>query len=75
MSKMKDELERIRQREYDEYVSFMEWVCDQDIEESVTGENEVEERTDVPSTVGISILPANALNYANNSNYNPKQGA
>lgn len=75
MSKIKDHLERIREKEYDEYVSFMEWVCDQETEVSVTVTNEEEEDREMPSTKGTLIVPANTLNAANNINYSPKKGA
>ena len=73
MSKIKDELVRIREREFDEYVSFMEWVCDQeqDVRESYTLEEE--EDTEMPSTPRTSIVPANTLKAANNINYNPNR--
>ena len=67
MSKIKDEMERIREIEFDQYVSFMEWMCDQKVSEDVT--NEEEESTDVPSTPGTSIVPANTLKVANNPDY------
>ena len=69
MSKIKDELERIREREFDEYVSFMEWVSDQEV--SVDVSNEEEESIDIPSTPGTSILTENTLKAINNAEYNP----
>ena len=75
MSKIKDELQRIRERELEEYISFMEWVCDQNqvVSEHVT--KEVEESSKEPSTTGASIVPANTLKVVNNINYNPLIGA
>ena len=70
MSKVKDGMERIREREFDQYVSFMEWMCDQkEVSEDVT--KEVEEDTEMSSTTGTSIVPANTLKAANNINFNP----
>ena len=69
MSKVKDEMERIQEREFDQYVSFMEWVCEQEVGENDT--NEVEEDTEMSSTTGTSIVPANTLKAANNISYNP----
>ena len=73
MSKIKDELVRIREREFDEYVSFMEWVCDQeqDVRESYTLEEE--EDTEMPSTPRTSIIPSSTLKVANNISYNPNR--
>ena len=71
MSKMKDHLERIRQEEFEQYVSFMEWVCDQKQEVSVNVTNEEEEDTEMSSTTGTPILTSNTLKAANNINYNP----
>lgn len=71
MSKIKEEMERIRQEEYEQYVSFMEWVCDQKPEVSVNDRDEEEESQNKPSTPRTSILPANTLKAANNPNYNP----
>ncbi len=76
MSKIKDEMERIQQQEFDQYVSFMEWVCDQSpkvSENDVT--NEEEESSVEPSTAGTSIVPVNTLKAANNVNYDPRIGA
>ena len=76
MSKIKDEMERTKEIEYEQYVSFMEWVCDQKTEVSESnGTKEVEEDTEVSSTTGTSIVSANTLNTANNINYNPCKGA
>ncbi len=75
MSKIKDELERIREKEYEQYVSFMEWVCDQQQEVSDCNTNEEEEDSSEPSTPRTSIVPANTLKAVNNINYNPKLGA
>ena len=71
MSKIKEAMERTREREYDEYVSFLEWVCDQKVSVNVTDEEE--ESSTEPSTTGISIVPANTLKAVNNADYNPKR--
>lgn len=71
MSKVKDAMERMQDKEFDEYVSFMEWVCDQEVSVNVT--NEEEENTNVPSTPRTSILTSNTLKAANNINYNPNR--
>jgi hypothetical protein len=76
MSKIKEEMERIREIEYEQYVSFMEWVCDQQQEVSESDvANEVEEDSKEPSTSRTSIVPANTLNSVNNIHYNPCKGA
>ena len=76
MSKIKDEMERTQEIEYEQYVSFMEWVCDQRTEESESdASSEVEEDSTEPSTSRTSIVPANTLNSVNNINYNPCKGA
>ena len=69
MSKIKDEMERIREIEFEEYVSFMEYVCDQEVSESEI----VEEEEDLkkPSTPGTSIVATNTLKAVNNPDYNP----
>ena len=72
MSKIKDELERIREIEFEQTISFMEWVCDQEPEVSENDDNEVEESSTEPSTSGTSIVHQKALN---NKDYNPKLGA
>ncbi len=69
MSKIKDEMERIRQRELEQYVSFMEWVCEQEV--SVHGTDEGEEDSLKPSTTETFIVPANTLKPINNIDYNP----
>jgi len=71
MSKIKDEMERIRQQEYEQYVSFMEWVCDQEV--SVDDTNEEEEDSREPSTTGTSIVAINTLKAVNNADYNPNR--
>ena len=71
MSKIKDELMRIQQEEYEHYISFMEWVCDQKVEVSVNVTKEEEEDSAESSTPRTSIVPANTLKAANNINYNP----
>ena len=74
MSKIKDELERIREIEFDQYISFMEYVCDQQKEVSENDvAKEVEEDSKEPSTTRTSIVPANTLKAANNINYNPNR--
>jgi hypothetical protein len=75
MSKIKDEMERIRESEYEAYVSFMEWICDQKHEVSACNTNEVEESSSEPSTTGTSIVATITLKAVNNINYNPKLGA
>ncbi|WP_415405749.1 hypothetical protein ACLHDG_08260 [Sulfurovum sp. CS9] len=76
MSKIKDEMERTQEIEYEQYVSFMEWVCDQKAAVSESDStNEVEEDSLKSSTTRTSIVPANTLNSANNINYNPCKGA
>ena len=74
MAKIKDELERIREKEYAEYVSFIEFVCDQEPAVSVDI-NEVEEDSKESSTEGTSIVHQNTLKAVNNTTYNPKLGA
>jgi len=71
MSKVKDAMERMQEKEFDEYINFMEWVCDQEVSVNVT--KEVEENTNVPSTTRTSILTSNTLKAANNINYNPNR--
>jgi hypothetical protein len=71
MSKVKDEMVRIQELEFERYVSFMEWVCDQEVSE--TGTKEEEENSQEPSTAGTSIVPTNTLRVANNVNYNPNR--
>jgi hypothetical protein len=73
MSKIKEELMRIQQEEFEEYVSFMEWLCDQEQEVSESCTVEEEEDSIESSTPGTSILPANTLKAANNINYNPNR--
>ena len=76
MSKIKDELQRIQEIEFEQYVSFMEYVCDQQQEVSESnGTDEVEEDSKEPSTTRTSIVPTNTLNSANNIDYNPCKGA
>ena len=76
MSKIKDEMERIREIEFEQYVSFMEWVCDQkhEVSDYVTNEEEEESQKE-SSTPRTSIVPANTLKVVNNINYTPKIGA
>jgi hypothetical protein len=74
MSKIKDEMERTKEIEFEQYVSFMEWVCDQQ-EVSDCDTNEEEESSVEPSTPRTSIVHQNTLNSANNINYNPCKGA
>jgi len=74
MSKVKDEMERIQEREFDQYVSFMEYVYNQQKEVSENDvTNEEEESTDVPSTPRTSIVPINTLKAANNTDFNPNR--
>ena len=73
MSKIKDESERIREIEFEQYVSFMEWVCDQEV--SVDDTNEEEGPKEPPSKGRDFIVQKNTLKAANNSSYNPKIGA
>ena len=68
MSKIKDEMERIREREFDQYVSFMEYVCEQEVSVNVT--NEEEESSKELSTPRTSIVPTNTLKAVNNPDYN-----
>ncbi len=75
MSKIKDEMQRIQEIEFEQYVSFMEYVCDQQQEVSDCNTNEEEEDSKEPSTTETSIVPINTLNSANNINYNPCKGA
>jgi len=71
MSKIKEELMRIQQEELEQYVSFMEWVCDQKTDTGVRDMNEDEEDSQEPSSIGTSILPAITLKPINNIDYNP----
>ncbi len=71
MSKIKDQMERDRDFEMEQYYSFMEWVCDQEQEVSENTTNEEEEDIEMSSTPRTSIVPANTLKAANNINYNP----
>ena len=76
MSKIKEEMERTKEIEFEQYVSFMEWVCDQELEVSESkGTNEDEESSEEPSTPRTSIVAINTLNSANNIDYNPEIGA
>ena len=76
MSKIKDQMERDHEHEMEQYYSFMEWVCDQRIEESESdATSEVEEDLIKPSTSRTSIVHHNTLKAANNINYNPCKGA
>ena len=75
MSKIKDELQRIREKKLDEYISFMEWVCDQQQEMSDCNTKEVEEGSFERSTTGTSIVHQNTLKAVNNIDYNPLIGA
>jgi hypothetical protein len=70
---MKDKMERIREIEFEQYVSFMEWVCDQKQDVSESDTSEEEEDSLKPSTARTSIVPANTLKAANNINYNPNR--
>ncbi len=70
MSKIKDQMERIQQQEFEQYVSFMEWVSDQRPEVSESSTFEEEENTNMSSTPGTSIVHQKALN---NTDYNPNR--
>ena len=71
MSKIKDEMERIQELEFERYVSFMEWVCDQQEMSESDVTNEVDEDLEKPSPTRTSIVPVNTLKAANNINFNP----
>ncbi|KYJ87533.1 hypothetical protein [Sulfurovum riftiae] len=73
MSKIKDQMERDHEREMEQYISFMEWVCDQNLEVSEAVTKEEEEDSLKPSTPRTLIVPANTLKAANNINYNPNR--
>ena len=76
MSKIKDEMQRTKEIEFEQYVSFMEYVCDQQQEVSESnGTDEEEEDLIKPSTPGTSIVSTYTLNSANNIDYNPCKGA
>ena len=75
MSKVKDEMERIQQQEFEQYVSFMEWVCENKPEVSENSTFEEEESSKEPSTPRTSIVPSTTLKVANNVNYDPRIGA
>jgi hypothetical protein len=60
-------MKRDQKIEFDQYVSFMEWVCDQEVSDDNT--NEVKEDSEKPSITGTSIVPTNTLKAANNINY------
>ena len=73
MSKIKEQMERDHEIEMEENYSFMEWVCDQKQEVSVSDTNEEEEDTEMSSTPRTSIVHQNTLNPVNNMNYNPNR--
>ena len=73
MSKVKDQMEKLYQEEFERYVSFMEYVANQKTEVSESYTVEEEEDSKKPSTAGTSIVPANTLKAANNINYNPNR--
>lgn len=76
MSKIKEELQRIQDREYEETINFMEWVCDQQQDVGVKNDTkEVGEDIIVSSTTGTSIVSVITLKAVNNIYYEPKQGA
>jgi len=75
MSKIKEALDRTHEIDYKRYVSFMEWVCDQNEAVSDCDTNEEEKNTIVSSTRNTSIVPANTLKAVNNIDFNPKLGA
>ena len=68
MSKIKEQMERDQEIEFDQYVSFMEYVCDQQKEVSDNTTKEEEEDIKMPSTPRTSIVHQKALN---NPDYNP----
>ena len=71
MSKIKDQMERDHDFGMEQYYSFMECVCDQQLEVSESDvANEVEESSSEPSTTGTSIVHQKALN---NIDYNPNR--
>ena len=72
MSKVKDQMEKLYQEEFERYVSFMEYVADQNTEvsESYTVKEEEDSQKE-PSTAGTLIVPTNTLKAANNINFNP----
>ena len=74
MSKVKDQMEKLYQEEFERYVSFMEYVANQNTEvsESYTVEEEEDSQKE-SSTAGTSIVPSSTLKVANNVNYNPNR--
>ena len=73
MSKVKDQMEKLYQEEYERYISFMEYVADQNSKVSESCTFEEEEDSKKPSTPGTSIVPSTTLKSANNVNYNPNR--
>ena len=74
MSKIKDELQRIQEKEFESYVSFMEWVCDQKLEVSDDVNESVEDSIE-SSTERTLHCTSKDFKRVNNINYNPKLGA
>jgi hypothetical protein len=73
MSKIKEALHYQQQIEQEYYVKFMEFVCDQILEDPKKVE---EENSEESSNCTSKILPSNALKPANNEKYfNPLKGA
>ena len=71
MSKIKDKMEREHDFAMEQYYSFMEWVCDQELEVSKSDvANEDEKSSEEPSTPRTSIVHQKALN---NIDYNPNR--
>ena len=75
MSRTKEKLLEYQESEMSAYVSFMEWVCDQQAVSESDDTKEVEEDIKMSSTTGTSIISANSLKAVNNIDYYPKLGA
>jgi len=75
MSKIKEELQRIYEKELEEYICFMEWVCDQTHVVSEHRTKEEQESSNEPSSPSTSIVHQNTLKAVNIINYNPLIGA
>ena len=73
MSKIKDQMERIQELEFERYVSFMEWVCDQQEVSESDATKEEEKDSEEPSTTGTSIVHQNTLKAVNNTEFNPNR--
>jgi hypothetical protein len=73
MSKIKEALHYQQQIEQEYYVKFMEFVCDQILENPKKVEKENSEESSVSTN---KILPSTTLKPANNQHYfNPLKGA